>query len=147
MREKGWGQTEFGYEEEEHDDNGGGECDDTAGEGSAVEILIDLGGSSLPLTPSHSLSPPLSYVCDPPDPPELDSPRDDVGGANPQVEAIDRGPDQTQRESLGFLKRRRFGIRVETVMSMWRGMWRLVLMYCDDLKRRLMGEEVSKVLG
>ena len=41
MREKGWGQTEFGDEEEEHD-NGGGEGDDATGEGSAVEILIDL---------------------------------------------------------------------------------------------------------
>ena len=41
MREKGWGQTEFGDEEEEHDD-GGGEGNDAAREGSAVEILIDL---------------------------------------------------------------------------------------------------------
>lgn len=43
-RAKGIQHTEFGDEEKEHDD-GGDDCDDAAGEGPAVEILVDLGVS------------------------------------------------------------------------------------------------------
>ena len=44
---------------------------------------LSLSLSRAPLSPSHSFSPPVSYVPDPPNPPEPDSPRDDVRGVDP----------------------------------------------------------------